>query len=206
MAALLQRLTANQIKLMADRASGALAVEHSAPDELATELARERANAIPSHADISPIESRELIAKADPVALAGLLDNELPQTVATVLNQLPAARASAVLGRLGTELQLAVTQRLASCHDPLPEVLLDVCSAIANRTQAQGTRPLGSRGGPVMIARMLERMDGPTRRALIENLAQQDPILLERVGDVQRLLRACRLARFVERRPESQAA
>ena len=151
-------------------------------------------------------EVRELMTEADAKELAELLAPELPQTVAAVLHQLPAGHAAAVLSRLSTTLQLSVAQRVANGNSAAPDVLHEVCSVVANQILGKGTRPLASRSGPIMIAQMLERMDDATERALVENLSQQDPILLERINDAQRLLRACYEARFVERRDSSEQA
>lgn len=205
-AALLQRLSAVEIKRLANKVPDELLLDHSVPDELLAELRTSETSDASCDTEISPIESRDLVTDSDPVALAALLQDELPQTVAAVVKQLTARQAAAVLARLSTRLQLAVTRRLASSDETSPDVLLDVCSSIANRTQARGTRPLLATGGPIMVARMLDRMDDATERALIENLAQEDPILLERIRDLQTLFRSFRLARFIEGRDEAQAA
>jgi flagellar motor switch protein FliG len=75
-----------------------------------------------------------IVAQFDNRALAGLLAQEHPQTVAVVLSQLPARRVAEILISFAPELRLGIIHRIATIGEPNPAAIRDIASVLAART------------------------------------------------------------------------
>jgi flagellar motor switch protein FliG len=125
------------------------------------------------------------LKKVDPQNVLSYVVDEHPQTIALILSHLPASYAAQILSGLPSETQLAVIRRVAHMGQTSPEVISQVEEALERRMQSLMTQSLENAGGVAAVAEMLNVADRATERALLENLAQDDPDL---VDEIRRLM------------------
>ncbi len=111
-----------------------------------------------------------------PKALADLLGDERPQTIALVLSYLPVELAADALDALPPERQTPIIRCLSAMERPGEEVVRDVEAAIQHRLS--GEEP-GE--GIVSIVKMLGAMRPAGERRLLGELAETDPDLLRKI-------------------------
>ena len=125
----------------------------------------------------------EFLDDAESSQVAGLLDGELPQTVALVLAHLKAAHASAVLQALDPDVRSDVAQAFAIMGTATPEAVGIVAATLRSRGGAV-VAPRDSVevvGGIQPLVDILNRSDVATEKALLEGLEARDPELAEQV-------------------------
>ncbi len=111
--------------------------------------------------------------------------DEHPQTVALILSHLPAGPGAEVLAGLPPDRQLSVVQRISSMGQTSPEVIEEVERGLENRMSSVMSQSFENAGGVGAVAEMLNVSDRATERSLLENLAQEDP---ELVDEIRRLM------------------
>ncbi|OHB77131.1 MAG: flagellar motor switch protein FliG, partial [Planctomycetes bacterium RBG_16_64_10] len=117
--------------------------------------------------------------------LLTFLVDEHPQTIALILSHLPPSYGAEVLSGLPTERQLAVVRRVANMGQTSPEIIHEVEKGLENRMASVMRQSFQNAGGVPAIAEILNVTDRATERSLLENLAQEDPDLVE---DIRRLM------------------
>lgn len=111
--------------------------------------------------------------------------DEHPQTIALVLSHLPAQAGAAVLSGLPTDRQMAVVHRIANMGQTSPDIIKEVELGLEKRMSSVMTQSFENAGGVGAVAEMLNVSDRATERAILENLAQDDP---ELVDEIRRLM------------------
>jgi len=121
------------------------------------------------------------LRRVDPQNILTFLSEEHPQTIALVLCHLPAQLAAQVLSGLPASVQMSVVRRIANMGQTSPEILKSVEEALASRLENVMNQSLERAGGVATVAEILNVADRATERALLENLAQEDPELVEQI-------------------------
>lgn len=124
----------------------------------------------------------EFLHNAEEEKLAELLEGERPQTVAMVLSQLPPQRAGDVLGRLPSLLQVDVVRRLVDLEHTDADTLREIEQALEARLTRQFAIEPGRRSGADTVARILAACSGRVAGGILDNLAEFDQTLAERLG------------------------
>lgn len=117
--------------------------------------------------------------------LLTFINDEHPQTIALILSHVPPAHGAEVMKGLPKERQLAVIQRIAQMGQTSPEVIKQVEQGLEIRMAAVMGTSFQHAGGVPTVAQILSVTDRATERTLLENLAQEDPQLVE---DIRRLM------------------
>jgi flagellar motor switch protein FliG len=112
--------------------------------------------------------------------LTYILD-EHPQTIALVLSHLPAGFAAEILAGLPTEQQISVVRRIANMGQTSPDIIKEVEAGLERRMSNVMSQDFRSAGGIDSVAEMLNVAERSTERAIMENLAQDDPDLVEEI-------------------------
>jgi len=107
--------------------------------------------------------------------------DEHPQAIALILSHLPAASSAEILAGLQPEQQLAVIQRIASMGQTSPEIIHEVEKGLERRMASVMSQSFEYAGGVGAVAGILNVSDRSTERLLLENLAQDDPELVEEI-------------------------
>ncbi len=119
--------------------------------------------------------------KVDSQNLLTFIVDEHPQTIALILAHLPATLAASILGGLPSDRQLAVVRRVANMGQTNPEIIKEVEQGLSSRMSSIMSQQFEKAGGIPQVAQVLNVIDRATERALLENLAQEDPELVEEI-------------------------
>ena len=107
--------------------------------------------------------------------------DEHPQTIALILSHLQPSASAAILAGLPPDRQLLVVQRIADMGQTSPEIIEEVERGLENRMSSLMNQSFENAGGVGAVAEMLNVSDRATERALLENLSQDDPDLVEEI-------------------------
>ncbi len=121
------------------------------------------------------------LQRVDSQNLLTFLMDEHPQTIALILCHLPPARAAEILSGLPTERQLSVIRRIAHMGQTSPEIIQEVEKGLESRMANVMSQQFEKAGGVDAVAEILNVTDRTTERNLLENLAQEDPDLVEEI-------------------------
>ena len=121
------------------------------------------------------------LKKVDPQNLLTFINDEHPQTIALILSHLPPTFGAEIVAGLPTERQLSVIRRVATMGQTSPEVISEVEHGLENRMSSVMSQSFERAGGVASVAEILNVTDRATERGLLENLAQEDPDLVEEI-------------------------
>lgn len=113
--------------------------------------------------------------------LLTFVSEEHPQTIALILSHVPQALAAEVLSGLPSQKQLEVIRRVAHMEQTSPEVIQDVERSLEARMTSTFTTQLEKAGGVSAVAQILNVTDRMTNKAILENLEQDDPDLVDQI-------------------------
>jgi flagellar motor switch protein FliG len=121
------------------------------------------------------------LQRIDSQNLLTFLIDEHPQTIALILTHLPPSRAAEILKGLPADRQLPVIRRIATMGQTSPEVIHQVERGLEKRMASMMSQSFEKAGGVENVAEILNVSDRATERTLLENLAQDDPELVEEI-------------------------
>lgn len=121
------------------------------------------------------------LQKVDSQNLLTFIIDEHPQTIALILCHVPPTQAASILSGLPPERQLSVIKRIATMSQTSPEIIREVEKGLENRMASVMSQQLENAGGVPAVAEILNVIDRATERSLLENLAQEDPDLVEEI-------------------------
>jgi flagellar motor switch protein FliG len=121
------------------------------------------------------------LQKVDSQHLLTFITDEHPQTIALILSHLPPAYGAEILGGLPIARQLAVVRRVANMGQTSPEIIKEVEKGLELRMASLMSQSFENAGGVATVAEVLNVTDRATERALLDNLAQEDPDLVEEI-------------------------
>ena len=121
------------------------------------------------------------LQKVDSQNLLTFIIDEHPQTIALVLSHLPPSYGAEILGGLPSDRQLSVVRRVATMGQTNPEIIQEVEQGLESRMASVMSQSFENAGGVASVAEILNVTDRATERSLLENLAQEDPDLVEEI-------------------------
>ncbi len=121
------------------------------------------------------------LQKVDSQNLHTFIIDEHPQTIALILSHITASQAADIISGLPTERQLAVIRRVATMGQTSPEIIHEVEKGLEHRMSSVMSQQFENAGGITSVAEILNVIDRATERSLLENLAQEDPDLVEEI-------------------------
>ncbi|PHS11342.1 MAG: flagellar motor switch protein FliG [Blastopirellula sp.] len=134
------------------------------------------------------------LRKVDSQNILTFISEEHPQTIALILSHLPSGYGAEIIAGLPADRQLSVIRRIANMGQTNPEVIEEVEAGLEARMSSVMSQSFENAGGVPTVAEILNVTDRGTERTLLENLAQEDPDLVEEIrrlmfvfDDVQKL-------------------
>lgn len=121
------------------------------------------------------------LQKVDNQNLLTFIMDEHPQTIALILSHLPPQQAAEIISGLPAERQLSVIRRVATMSQTSPEIIKEVERGLEQRMSSVMSQQFENAGGVSSVAGMLNVIDRATERSLLENLAREDPDLVEEI-------------------------
>jgi len=107
--------------------------------------------------------------------------DEHPQTIALILCHLKPSFGAQIIAGLPSDRQLQVIRRVATMGQTNPEIIHEVEKGLENRMSSVMSQQFEKAGGVPTVAEILNVTDRATERGLLENLAQEDPDLVEEI-------------------------
>jgi len=137
------------------------------------------------------------LQKVDSQNLLTFIVDEHPQTIAVILSHVPPSQAADIISGLPGPRQLSVVRRIATMGQTSPEIIQEVERGLENRMASVMSQQFEKAGGVDSVAEILNVIDRATERSLLENLAQEDPDLVE---EIRRLMFVFEdIAKFADR-------
>jgi flagellar motor switch protein FliG len=121
------------------------------------------------------------LQKVDSQNLLTFIIDEHPQTIALILSHVAPSQASAIIAELPPEKQLSVVRRIAAMGQTSPEMIREIEKGLEHRMSSVMSQQFEKAGGVNSVAEILNVIDRATERTLMENLAQEDPELVEEI-------------------------
>lgn len=121
------------------------------------------------------------LQKVDSQNLLTFIMDEHPQTIALIISHLQASQAADIISGLPSDRQLAVVRRIATMGQTNPEIIHEVEKGLEHRMSSVMSQQFENAGGVESVAEILNVTDRATERSLLENLAQEDPDLVEEI-------------------------
>jgi flagellar motor switch protein FliG len=121
------------------------------------------------------------LQKVDSQNLLTFIIDEHPQTIALILSHIAPSQASAIIAELPQEKQLSVVRRIAAMGQTSPEIIREIEKGLEHRMSSVMSQQFEKAGGVNSVAEILNVIDRATERTLMENLAQEDPELVEEI-------------------------
>jgi flagellar motor switch protein FliG len=121
------------------------------------------------------------LQKVDSQNILTYINDEHPQTIALIVSHLPPSFGAEILAGLPNERQLSVVRRIAHMGQTNPEIIEEVEAGLEKRMASVMRQSFQRAGGVEAVAEILNVADRQTERTLLENLAQEDPDLVEEI-------------------------
>ena len=116
----------------------------------------------------------KILQKADPQQLAKFIQGEHPQTIALVMAHLEPRAASTVLGLLPEKIRTQAVKRLARMQQFSPEVVQRIAMVLHTKLESLGEQKRRSYGGVDAVAELMNRMDMPMTKSILEMIEKED--------------------------------
>ena len=128
------------------------------------------------------LSSFDMLRNADPEEVAGLIQEEHPQTIALVLSYLEAKAAADIMTNLPSELQVEVTLRLAKMDRVSPQVVQVVERNLKQKLSGVlSAADFRATGGVAFLVKMLNQVDRDVQKLIFDSLEPSDPKLVEEI-------------------------
>jgi flagellar motor switch protein FliG len=121
------------------------------------------------------------LQNVDTQNLLTFLIDEHPQTIALILSHLPPSYGGEIVSGLPADRQLSVIRRIATMGQTNPGIIQEVERGLERRMSHVMSQQFEKAGGVPTVAEILNVTDRATERSLMENLAQEDPELVEEI-------------------------
>jgi flagellar motor switch protein FliG len=158
--------------------SGGLEVAQSLLERVLGKNAQATLNSVKQSIEALPFG---FLKSIDPQNLLTFINDEHPQTIALILSHLPASYGSQVIAGLTQERQIAVIRRIAHMGQTNPEILEEVETGLENRMSSLVSQAYENAGGLPAVAEILNVIGRQTERQILDNMAQDDPDLVEEI-------------------------
>jgi len=131
----------------------------------------------------------KFLAKINNDSILFAITDEHPQTIAVILSCLPPAQAMYIIRALPPERQLSVIRRIAAMR-PIEAAVIKLLEEELRATLNQ--KKFIKLGGVDTVAETMLEFDKTDRANILENLAQDDPDLVDEIVDLMRSERIMR--------------
>lgn len=121
---------------------------------------------------------------AEAPQIARMFRNEHPQTVALVLAHLPTPLAAAVLKEFDAGDAADVTFRMARMEKVSPDMLLLIDRSLGTDMDLDFQKGMARPGGPTAVASLLNLMQGPLEKQILDRVAERDRALAEQIKNL----------------------
>lgn len=145
---------------------------------LGADKAHEVMSRLSSSIHVTPFD---FLRRTDASQISNVIANEHPQTVALILAHLAPEAAAQVMRSLPEDQQADVAMRIALMDRTAPEVIREIERVLERRLSSAIGQDFTSAGGVESLVELLNKVDRPTERTILEALDERDPQLADEV-------------------------
>ena len=131
----------------------------------------------------------DFISRTDPMHLLNFIQQEHPQVIALVLSNLESKNASIILRNLPPELQSDVTRRIACMDSVSPEICREIERVLEKKLSTLSCEDDLATGGIEGITKILNLVDGTSKKHIIGTLEDEDPDLSQEIKKRSSIIR-----------------
>ncbi|HYR85224.1 MAG TPA: flagellar motor switch protein FliG [Terriglobia bacterium] len=118
----------------------------------------------------------EAIDRLNPIQLSQFIQNEHPQTIALILAHLTPSSSAELLESLPEDIQADVAVRMSNIETIAPDVIRGISLVLEEKLKPVGTYAHSQAyGGIRAVAELLNRMQRPRSRAVLEKIDAEKP-------------------------------
>lgn len=122
----------------------------------------------------------DFLTTVESTQLAGVIEGEMPQTIALVIAHLPTDKAATVLAHLNEQLRIDVAHAIATMNGASQEAVAIVADALRARSGLLAHRDTPETlGGIQAVVDIINRSDAPVEKSILESLEARDSELAE---------------------------
>ena len=124
----------------------------------------------------------DFIKRCNPDQVLNVLRQEAPQTIAFVLFFLEANKAAVILQKFPAEIQCDLVRRISAINAVEPETIKEIEKILEKKLSVTATKEtIILSSGVETIAEILNLVERPTEKKIIERLKDEDPELTEKI-------------------------
>jgi flagellar motor switch protein FliG len=119
----------------------------------------------------------DALGKADPQLLSRFIQNEHPQTIALIIAHLDPVQGAELLTSLPETVRPDIIMRVANLGEISPEIVKRISLILSQKLNSLGSFSGEASGGTRAVAEMVNKMDRPAGRAILEKIETENPEL-----------------------------
>ena len=119
----------------------------------------------------------DALGKADPQLLSRFIQNEHPQTIALIIAHLDPVQGAELLTSLPETVRPDIIMRVANLGEISPEIVKRISLILSQKLSSLGSFSGEASGGTRAVAEMVNKMDRPAGRAILEKIETENPEL-----------------------------
>lgn len=121
----------------------------------------------------APLTIWQQLSRCGGVQIADLVQGESPQVIALIFSRLAPETSAAAVTALPRSLATEALKRMLSLGDVHPSAMRGIEMALAVRLERM--RPTGTQGGHEHVARIFDRLDSTSEKALMSSIDTAEP-------------------------------
>ena len=117
------------------------------------------------------------IGRADPQLLCRFIQNEHPQTIALIISHLDPLHGAELLTSLPEPIRPDIVMRMANLGEISPEIIKRISLILNQKLNTLGSFSGEASGGTRAVAELVNKMDRPAGKAILEKIETENPEL-----------------------------
>jgi len=117
------------------------------------------------------------LGRTDPQLLSRFIQNEHPQTIALIISHLNPFHGAELLTSLPEPIRPDIVMRMANLGEISPEIVKRISLLLSQKMNTLGSMGGEASGGTRAVAELVNKMDRPAGRAILEKIANENPEL-----------------------------
>jgi len=114
------------------------------------------------------------LGRTDPQLLSRFIQNEHPQTIALIISHLEPFHGAELLTSLPEQIRPDIVMRMANLGEISPEIVKRISLLLSQKINTLGSMSGEASGGTRAVAELVNKMDRPAGRAILEKIENEN--------------------------------
>jgi len=114
------------------------------------------------------------LGRTDPQLLSRFIQNEHPQTIALIISHLEPFQGAELLTSLPEPIRPDIVMRMANLGEISPEIVKRISLLLSQKINTLGSMSSEASGGTRAVAELVNKMDRPAGRAILEKIEKEN--------------------------------